>query len=88
MRTLPIVEPEVPLYLYSLVVLWFAQVGAALYTPPSSPWYRRKRQPSFTDMLRTLKVQSLEQWISQHVEDPRERENLHRLLDCVVPGAS
>jgi DDE superfamily endonuclease len=76
------------LSLYTLVVLWFAQVGAAHYRPPNSPWYLHKRQPSFTDMLRTLKVQSLEQWISQHVEDPRERENLRHLLDCVVPGAA
>lgn len=83
LRTAPLA-----LYLYTLVVLWFAQVGAALYTPPQSPWYRHKQQPSFTDMLRTLKVQSLEQWISQRVEDRKERENLRRLLDCVVPGAA
>jgi hypothetical protein len=84
------VERTAPLalLLYSLIVLWFEQAGAALYQPPHSPWYTQKQQPSFTDMLRTLKAQSLRQWLSQHVEDPRERENLRHLLDCVVPGAA
>lgn len=76
------------LYLYSLVVLWFAKVGAAFYQPPESPWYTKKQQPRFTDMLRTLREQCLRQWVSQPIQHPTERENLFRLLCNLVPGTA
>lgn len=54
LRTAPIA-----LLLYSLIVLWFAHVGHLLYRPLVRPWYRTKVQPSFADMLRTLRRESL-----------------------------
>ncbi len=43
------------LVLYSLIVLWFHQVGHRHVRFPDRPWYRRKEQPSFADMLTTLR---------------------------------
>jgi len=54
LRTAPIA-----LLLYSLIVLWFARVGHTLYRPLVRPWYRSKVRPSFADMLRTLRRESL-----------------------------
>ena len=45
--------------LYSLVVLWFAAEGRRDYRPLHCPWYTSKTQPSFADMLATLKRQSI-----------------------------
>lgn len=45
--------------LYSLIVLWFALEGHREYRPPYRPWYRTKRAPSFSDMLSTLRRQSI-----------------------------
>lgn len=47
--------------LYSLVVLWFAEHGHALYKPVERPWYRQKRRPSFEDALTTLRRACLKQ---------------------------
>ena len=43
------------LVLYSLTVLWFHQVGHRHLQFPDRPWYRRKEEPSFADMLTTLR---------------------------------
>ncbi|MCX7429082.1 MAG: transposase [Planctomycetia bacterium] len=43
------------LVLYSLTVLWFHQVGHRYLQFPDRPWYRRKVEPSFADMLTTLR---------------------------------
>ena len=43
------------LVLYSLIVLWFHQVGHRHLQFPDRPWYRRKEEPSFADMLTTLR---------------------------------
>lgn len=48
------------LFLYSLIVVWFHQVGHALLTFPDRPWYRRKTEPSFADILSTLRRVSYE----------------------------
>mgnify|MGYP003656679456 CR=1 FL=1 len=47
--------------LYSLVVLWFDRHGRRLYKPIDRPWYRTKSDPSFADMLGTLKQVSVKQ---------------------------
>jgi hypothetical protein len=44
--------------LYSLIVTWFHQVGYGHLRFPDRPWYRRKQEPSFADMLTTLRRQS------------------------------
>jgi DDE superfamily endonuclease len=51
------VERTAPMafFLYSLVVVWFHQVGHELVRFPLRPWYRRKQEPSFADMLTTLR---------------------------------
>jgi len=43
------------LVLYSLIVLWFHQVGHRHLQFPDRPWYRHKKEPSFADMLTTLR---------------------------------
>jgi SRSO17 transposase len=55
-RTAPIA-----LLLYSLVVVWFHQTGHAAARFPKRPWYPKKREPSFADMLTTLRRVSLEE---------------------------
>ena len=46
------------LVLYSLSVLWFHRVGHAHVEFPHRPWYRKKKEPSFADILSTLRCQS------------------------------
>lgn len=41
--------------LYALIVLWFAREGHRKYKPLDRPWYTSKAEPSFADMLATLK---------------------------------
>ncbi len=43
------------LVLYSLIILWFHQVGHRYVQFPDRPWYPRKEEPSFADMLTTLR---------------------------------
>jgi hypothetical protein len=49
-RTAPIA-----LVLYSLIVVWFQRVGHLSVHYPERPWYRTKAEPSFADMLSTLR---------------------------------
>jgi hypothetical protein len=43
------------LIIYSLVVISFHRTGHQSVRFPSSPWYRKKQEPSFADMLTTLR---------------------------------
>ena len=43
------------MFLYSLTVLWYAQHGHKHVQFPDRPWYTHKREPSFADMLTTLR---------------------------------
>lgn len=60
------VERTAPMamFLYSLTILWYAQHGHAHVKFPHRPWYRRKGQPSFADMLTTLRRLTWEETIS------------------------
>lgn len=51
------VERTAPMamFLYSLTVLWYAKHGHTHVRFPLRPWYTRKREPSFADMLTTLR---------------------------------
>ena len=49
------------LILYSLVVVWFHRVGHESLRFPIRPWYPKKREPSFADMLTTLRRVSYEE---------------------------
>jgi hypothetical protein len=53
------------LVLYSLVVLWFDETGYELLKFPERPWYRRKREPSFQDMVTALRRES---WLEKFAE--------------------
>jgi len=46
------------LVLYSLTVLWFHVTGHRHLQFPDRPWYRRKQEPSFADMLTALRRRS------------------------------
>jgi len=41
--------------LYSLIVVWFHHEGHRQVEFPERPWYRHKKEPSFGDMLTTLR---------------------------------
>ena len=43
------------LILYSLVVVWFHRAGHPFVRFPFRPWYTKKREASFADMLTTLR---------------------------------
>jgi hypothetical protein len=49
------------LFLYSLVVVWFHKTGHRFLRFPNRPWYSRKQEPSFADLLTTLRRVSLEE---------------------------
>ncbi len=48
------------LVLYTLIVLWFHQCGSKFLRFPHRPWYQRKKEPSFADLLATLRGVSYE----------------------------
>ena len=84
------VERTAPLamLLYSLVVLWFAREGHREYQPLECPWYTSKTQPSFADMLATLRRQSLRQRVlSLALRGPGSRK-IKRLLENAVTMAA
>ena len=49
------------LILYSLVVVWFHQTGHQSLRFPLRPWYPKKEEPSFADLLTTLRRVSYEE---------------------------
>jgi SRSO17 transposase len=57
------VERTAPMALivYSLVVVWFHRAGHESLRFPIRPWYPKKREPSFADMLTTLRRVSYEE---------------------------
>lgn len=84
------VERTAPLamLLYSLVVLWFAGEGHRHYQPLECPWYTSKSDPSFTDMLATLKRQSIRKNIlSLALRGPGSRK-IKQLLENAVALAT
>lgn len=80
------VERTAPLamLLYSLIVLWFAREGHRYYQPLDCPWYQAKSEPSFTDMLATLRRQSLRRKVlSLALQGPGSRK-IKQLLENAV----
>lgn len=74
--------------LYSLIVLWFAREGHRRYQPLECPWYISKTDPSFADMLATLKRESVRQRIlSLRLIGPGSRK-IKQLLENVVTMAA
>ena len=52
------------LVLYSLIVVWFDQVGQRWVRFPDRPWYPHKEEPSFADLLSTLRRRSWEEYFA------------------------
>ncbi len=53
------------MFIYSLVVVWFHQTGHQLVRFPFRPWYLKKEEPSFADMLTTLRLVSYDEKTEQ-----------------------
>jgi len=84
------VERTAPLamLLYALIVLWFAEEGHRDWRPLDCPWYASKIEPSFADMLATLRRLSVRrQVLSLAVRGPGSRK-LKQLLENVVAIAA
>jgi hypothetical protein len=65
------VERTAPLalVLYTLVVVWFQVRGHLSLRFPRRPWYRRKQEPSFADLLTTLRRASYAEKTAQLQSD-------------------
>ena len=69
-------------FFYSMAIVWFHQEGHRSLRIPFRPWYTRKEEPSFADILTTLRRVSYEEkpppllpkqcrlrtWIAQIIE--------------------
>lgn len=78
----------VAMLLYSLIVLWFAQVGHRQYRPPTRPWYPHKPHASFADMLATLRRLSVRRRVlSTGLTGPGSRKILQTLDTLLQPAA-
>lgn len=78
----------VGMLLYSLIVHWFANVGHKCYRPLNRPWYPQKTQPSFADMLRTLRRESArEQIIPLGLSGPGSKK-ITQIVDHVLQLAA
>jgi len=53
------------MFLYSLTIVWFATEGHAYLQFPDRPWYHWKSEPSFADMLTTLRRKSWDDQLSR-----------------------
>jgi hypothetical protein len=72
------------LVLYSVVVVWFHRVGHAWLRFPDRPWYRRKVEPSFADLLTTLRRVSWEERFREGCLPSGSHHNLlAQLIDFV-----
>jgi hypothetical protein len=49
------------LVLYTLSILWFQHSGSKFLRFPHRPWYPRKKEPSFADLLSTLRRRSYQE---------------------------
>jgi DDE superfamily endonuclease len=58
------------LFLYSLVVVWFHRTGHQFVRFPFRPWYPKKAEPSFADMLTTLRRLSYDEKTEGLLENP------------------
>jgi hypothetical protein len=74
------------LYLYNLVILWFAQHGqfdAAAYRQ-THPWYTHKDTPSFADMLEYLRKTSLQESIFQYLGKKMASQKISQRLNRIL----
>lgn len=78
----------VAMLLYSLIVLWFAREGHRNWQPLDRPWYTYKVDPSFADMLATLRRLSVKQRVlSLALRGPGSRKIQLLLQNAVAMAA-
>ncbi|MCG8651313.1 MAG: transposase [Pirellulales bacterium] len=68
------------MFLHSLTIVWYATEGHKGFRVPHRPWYWWKEEPSFADMLTTLRRKSWEEQLAQVSLDPTQRDNKLDLL--------
>lgn len=68
------------MFLYSLTIVWYATEGHQDFQIPHRPWYWWKEEPSFADMLTTLRRRTWEDQLSQVSLDTTDRDNKFELL--------
>jgi hypothetical protein len=74
--------------LYSLIVLWFTQDGHRHFVPINRPWYCQEHDPSFADMLATLRRQSIrEKVLSWGLSGPGSRKVTQTLENLAALAA-
>ena len=56
-------------FLYSIVIVWFHRLGHEFVQFPFRPWYRHKREPSFTDILTTLRRVSYDEKTAEALQN-------------------
>ena len=84
------VERTAPLamLLYSLIVLWFAREGHRNWRPLDCPWYASKAEPSFADMLATLRRQTIRRRVLSLAVSGQGSRKLKQLLENAVAIAA
>ena len=80
------VERTAPMamFIYTIVVVWFHRTGHRSVQFPFRPWYKKKAEPSFADMLTTLRRLSYDEKTEGLLPEPYSTEN----LDCPAHRAS
>ena len=68
------------MFLHSLTVVWYATEGHKDFQIPERPWYKWKTEPSFADMLTTLRRKSWEDQLSTVSPDATPPDNNLTLL--------
>lgn len=70
------VERTAPMamFIYTMVVVWFHREGHRSVQFPFRPWYKKKVEPSFADMLTTLRRLSYDEKIAGLVHDQARLE--------------
>jgi hypothetical protein len=69
------------LFLYSMIVVWFHTLGHRLVKFPERPWYKNKKEPSFADMLTTLRQQTYDDITATL---PLEADSHKTWLTCIT----
>lgn len=83
-RKLKAVERTAPmaLVLYTLIIVWFHQVGHRYLKFPDRPWYPTKDEPSFADMLTALRRQSWTERFSRvRIQSGLAKKELAQLIE-------
>lgn len=68
------------MFLYSLTIVWYATEGHTDWQIPERPWYWWKSEPSFADMLTTLRRKSWEDKLSPVSRKSAPDDNSIRLF--------